>query len=194
MRRPKGQKNSHETTKNPCFSQLFGHPFWIPKTLRIIFRSPPKNTEWWKMGRKLRTQKSENPIYPYFLMEKKEELIRGPGGAFLLIELGRRRRFRTLFFVGPVSKVECTNAIFYYKIRVSAVFGRPKMTANLAIWRVNKRPCQELTSGPLNSGLFWAGYVGPLVNSSPGLWLTLEVLRSAEPSALLVTTGPLINT
>ena len=55
-------------------------------------------------------------------------------------------------------------------------------------------PGEKLTSGPLNLGLVRRGYAGPLVNNSwPGLLLTLEMLRSAEPSVFDDTIGLPIN-
>ena len=71
------------------------------------------------------------------------------------------------------------------------------MSVNLAISRVNKRAGGRWPRVNKRAGKLWPFFdhvfAGPPVNSSPARFLTLEMLRSAEPSVFCLTTGPLIN-
>ena len=66
------KKTSHETTKKPSFSMLFGHPFRVPNSLGNNF-SAVKNTDERKMGRKLRRGKSGNSIFSLIFDGKKSK-------------------------------------------------------------------------------------------------------------------------
>ena len=94
--------------KNPCFSlSSWATPSEFqqkPEDNSSAAKKKHRRVKEWAENQ--RTRKTENPIVPMsLLMRKKEELIRGPGSDILLIELGRRRHFRTLFFGGLFQKL-----------------------------------------------------------------------------------------
>ena len=118
MEKHRHQKKGHETTKNkPCFYLFLGHAFRVPKNLEDNFSAVKSN----KRPTSDNGPKSENTkigkpyLSLFFFNETKRKSYKRPGGGLFFHRARSTATFSDPFLEGPVSKVQCTQAILCYK-------------------------------------------------------------------------------